>query len=523
MPDLLEELKWRGLLKDCTDEAGLREHLAAGPRTVYCGFDPTAPSLTIGNLVPIMMLRHFKEAGHRVIVLQGGATGRIGDPSGKEAERAMRTEDEVQAQLEAQTAIFKNVLGGDVAIVDNFDWFKGMGFLQVLRDVGKHFSISQMIKRDSVANRLEREQGISYTEFSYMLLQAYDFLHLFRAEGCTVQMAGADQWGNIVSGVDLIDRDRAEIAHRFVTPIFKMADYSRGSKFAERIGEPPGASDDTPRGLAWEIKAHQLIQSFVPTVGEKSTAWGNRRRLKAHTRDTNPEIRACAEECLSLIEAYEAQAAFGLVAPLLLKSDGSKFGKTEAGAIWLSSPSYEGFAGTSAYAFSQFWLNADDADVPRFLRTFTLLPRAEIEELERLTNEEPHQRAGQKALAHHVTALVHGEEARDRAEAAASALFSGEVAGLDEATLNEVFAAAPSTEHPRASLAGEGVALVDLLPETSLAQSKRESREFLTNGAVSVNGVKVALDARLTESSLLHDRVALIRRGKKKWHVTRWV
>ncbi len=443
-PDFIDELKWRGLYHQCTDESGLRAHLASGRRSAYCGFDPTSDSLTIGNLVPMLMLRHWQRAGHAPVVVVGGGTGLIGDPSGKSAERQLMTEERVRANVEAQTKIFTRVLDftGPYAakITNNLDWLGNLGFIEALRDIGKHFSVNEMIKRDSVRERLEnREQGISYTEFSYMLLQAYDFLHLYRTMGVTAQIAGSDQWGNIVAGIDLI----------------------RKSTNPDREG------------------------------GSSST--------------TNPAR-----------QQGEA-ASFGLTAPLVTKSDGGKFGKTESGAIWLSPDR------TSPYAFHQFWLNASDADAGRWIRFFTILPHEEVEALERSHAADPGKREAHRALARHMTAMLHGESAMRDAEAAAQALFSGDVAGLPLATLTEVFASVPSSEHRRAELTGGGLALVDLLPSTTLCKSKREAREHLQAGAVSVNGRVVGIDDRLNESMLLHGTIAAIRRGKKAWHVTRWV
>lgn len=444
MADLIDELKWRGLFHQCTDEAGLRAHLASGTRRAYCGFDPTADSLTIGNLVPIILLRHWQLAGHAPVVVVGGGTGLIGDPSGKSAERQLMTEERVRANVEAQTKIFERVLDFSgpraATVTNNLDWLGKLGFIEALRDIGKHFSINEMIKRDSVRDRLEnREQGISYTEFSYMLLQAYDFLHLYRTMGVTAQLAGSDQWGNIVPGIDLIRR----------------------STNPDREGAGP-------------------------------------------PRNTGP--------------AREHAIAFGLTAPLVTKADGSKFGKTESGAIWLSPER------TSPYAFYQFWLNASDADAGKWVRFFTFLRHDEVEALEQSHAAEPGKRDAHRALARHMTTLLHGEPAMHEAEAAAQSLFSGDVAGLSLVTLNEVFASVPSSEHRRDELAsGEGLPLVDLLPLTSLCKSKREAREHLSAGAVTVNGRVAGVDDRLTAGMLLHGRIAAIRRGKKAWHVMRWV
>jgi tyrosyl-tRNA synthetase len=420
------------MFNQCTDEPGLIAHLDQ-PRRVYCGFDPTADSLTIGNLVPIMALKAFVRHGHEPVVVLGGATGRIGDPSGKDNERKLLDDAQIGLNIAGQRRIFERLLGREVALVDNDEWFRSMSAYTFLRDVGKHFSVNQMIARDSVRNRLEREgQGISYTEFSYMLLQAYDFLHLYRDRGVTLQFAGADQWGNTVSGVDLVRRL-----------------HGQGPQ-----GEP---------------------------------------------------------------------LAFGLTAPLVTRADGGKFGKSEAGAVWLTHERQSGQPGTSPYAYYQFWLNVSDEDVRRYLSIFTELPLATIDELTAAHAAAPHERIAQRALAEHATSLLHGAEALQRAQAAATALFSGAVRELDAQTLAEAFADVPSSEHDRAQLGGDGIALVDVLAQTSLAKSKGEARKHLDAGAVCVNGDKVsALDARLTTGDLLGDAVVLLRRGKKAWHVTRW-
>ncbi len=433
--DFLDELEWRGLLKDATDRQGLAEHFSTGSRRIYAGFDPSADSLTIGNLIPITVLAHARQAGHEVVVLMGGGTGLIGDPSGKSAERMLLTEETVAHHVQCQRPIFESVLGNvegpEFRIVNNADWLTKLGYIEVLRDVGKHFSVNMMIQKDSVKSRLEdREQGISYTEFSYMILQGYDFLHLHRELGVSVQCGGSDQYGNIIVGADLIRR-------------------------AAEGGE--------------------------------------------HT-------------------------AFGFVAPLVTKADGGKFGKTESGAVWLTA------ARTSPYAYYQFWLNASDDDVgpPQadgrggWLRKFTLLPRDEIESVEREHADAPGKRLAQRTLAREATRLLHGDEEMQQAEAAGKALFSGEIAGLPEATLRDVFAEVPSSEHAKATLAGEGADLVELLVETGLAKSKREAREFIANGSVSVNGEPAGEGRRLTEGDLLHGSMAALRRGKKAWHVTRW-
>jgi|688.fasta_scaffold162849_2 tyrosyl-tRNA synthetase len=424
MHGFLDELSWRGLLHQTTSES-LPAHLATPGRVGYAGFDPTADSLTVGNYVPMKLLAHWQRAGHRPVVLMGGGTGLIGDPSGKSAERQLLDEEAVRHNVSRQRTIFERVIDfsatGDRAatVVDNGDWLRGLGYVEVLRDVGKHFSVNQMIMRDSVRTRLEgREQGISYTEFSYMILQAYDFLHLHRSIGCTVQLGGADQWGNIVSGIDLVRR----------------------------------------------------------------VAQGE---------------------------------AFGITNPLVTRSDGGKFGKSERGAIWLTADR------TSPFRFHQFWLNTADADAGRFLRWFTFLPRERIEALDRSAAERPQEREAQRVLADEMTELFHGPTERANAEAAGRALFSGELSALDARTVGEIAEDLPSTRLEPGELGGEGLALVELLPRTTLAASKREARDFLQAGAVQVNGTKAAADARLTPRDLLHGSVALLRRGKKQWHAVR--
>jgi tyrosyl-tRNA synthetase len=430
--DFLEELRWRHQLHQCTGDDALVEHLRTPGRIAYCGFDPTADSLTIGNYIPMKLLALWQRCGHRPVVVMGGGTGLIGDPSGKDAERQLMTREQVDANVRGCMRIFERVLDFDPAnpnaavIVNNADWLAELGYVEVLRDVGKHFSVNTMIQKDSVRDRLEnREQGISYTEFSYMILQAYDFLHLHRSMNCTVQMAGSDQFGNIVAGIDLIRREFG-------------------------AGEHGG----TP--------------------------------------------------------------AYAITAPLVLRSDGKKIGKTESGAIWLTADR------TSPYQFYQYWINVDDRDAVQFLRWFTLMEQDEIESIARDHEAAPQERAAQRALARWMTDLLHGDDERARVEQASGALFSGDVAGLDERMLDDVFADVPCSMHDRAALEGDGLSLVTVLPETTLAQSKREAREFLGNGAIAVNGRRVDGDYALTGTDLLHGRTILLKRGKKSWHATRW-
>jgi len=425
---LLRELVARGLLYQRTAEGPLDDHLEADARTGYCGFDPTAPSLTIGNLIPVQLLVHFQRAGHKPIVLMGGGTGLIGDPSGKDRERPLLDRDEIAANVRAQGRILERLLDFDGAlpnaaeIVNNADWLGELRFLDVLRDVGKHFSVNAMIQRDSVRERLSnRAHGISYTEFSYMILQAYDYLHLARARGCTLQLAGSDQYGNIVAGIDLIHRVEGADRH-----------------------------------------------------------------------------------------------AFGLTAPLVTHADGRKIGKSEGGSIWLSADR------TSPYAFYQYWINLPDADVMHFARRFSLLSLEEIDALEAEQRGAPDRRNAHRTLAAHMTDRLHGIDERRRAELASRVLFGeGDLRELDARTLDEVFVDVPHSGHGRDQL-GAGYSLVELLPETSLASSRREAREFLRNGAIWVNGESAQADKTLGPDDLLPGGLILLRRGKKKWHATRW-
>jgi tyrosyl-tRNA synthetase len=430
----LDELDWRGLLYQATADAALRTHLASPGRVAYAGFDPTSDSLHIGHLVPLTLLMHWQRHGHTPIAVMGGGTGLIGDPSGRDDERDLISRAAVDANVQSQKRIFEKLLDfsdslpNSAKLVNNIDWLDRVTYIDMLRDVGKHFSINEMIQRESVKRRLEqREQGISYTEFSYALLQAYDFLHLRRECACTVQLGGQDQYGNIVSGIDLI------------------------------------------------------------------------RREFGHTADGGD--------------------AFGITAPLIKRSDGRKMSKSEGSAIWLSTETRDA---TSVYGFYQYFINLPDDDAVPWLKLFTMLARTEIDEIAQRHRAAPHERAAQRALAAHMTRMVHGESELQRVIAASEALFSGSVEGLDEPLLNEVFAEAPSTEHDRAALEGAGVELAELLSQTSLAQSKREAREFLSNGAVAVNGAKVDAGHRLTTKDLLYGRLILLRRGKKHWHATRW-
>jgi len=425
--DFLTELSSRGLLHQVSHEEALRAHLGSGVRRAYAGFDPTADSLTIGNFIPIKLLMHWQRAGHQPVVVMGGGTGLIGDPSGKSAERQLMTRETVEHNVQSQRRIFERLLdfsgSTGAQLQNNLDWLSQLSFIEALRDVGKHFSVNAMMQRDSVRDRLHnREQGISYTEFSYMILQAYDYLHLRRAQGVTVQMGGSDQWGNIVSGCDLIRRML-----------------------------PDGQND-----------------------------------------------------------------SFAVTAPLVTRSDGGKFGKTESGAVWLSPER------TSPYAFYQFWLNTDDSDLIRYLRLFTFFSTDEISELQAAHEKDPGARVAHRALARHMTELLHGPSERAQAEAATQALFSGDVRELSEKTLREVFSAVPTSQHDKHLLSSDGIALIEVMALTSLCKSKREAREFLQSGSVSVNGRKVGPDDKLLPTDLLYGSLVAIRRGKKSWHLLRF-
>ncbi|WEH26705.1 tyrosine--tRNA ligase [Streptomyces sp. AM 3-1-1] len=412
MTDIVDDLKWRGLFAQSTDEEALRKALANGPVTFYCGFDPTAASLHVGHLVQVLTVRRLQQAGHRPLALVGGATGQIGDPR-PTAERTLNdpaTIAEWVNRLRAQIEPFLDFDGPSAArMVNNLDWTSGLSAIAFLRDIGKHFRVNKMLTKESVARRLESEQGISYTEFSYQLLQAMDFLELYRRHGCVLQQGGSDQWGNLTAGVDLIHR-------------------------------------------------------------------------------VEPEAQVHA-----------------LATPLMTKADGTKFGKSESGAVWLDP------AMTTPYAFYQFWLNVDDRDISRYTRILSFRPRAELEELEAVTAERPQARTAQRALAEELTTLVHGEAQTRAVVAASRALFGqGELAELDEATL-----AAALGELPRASVA-EPASVVDLLVETGLVASKSAARRTIKEGGAYVNNAKVtAEDAVPAASELLHDRWLVLRRGKK--------
>lgn len=417
-PHLLDELTERGLVAQNSDPAALADHLAT-PRTVYCGFDPTAGSLHIGHLVPLLMLRRFQLAGHTPVALVGGATGLIGDPSFKATERSLNSADTVQAWVASLSAQIRALLPADEGLsapqlVNNGDWMGQMSALDFLRDIGKHFSVNAMLARESVRQRLARpDQGISFTEFSYALLQSYDFAVLHQRLGCTLQIGGNDQWGNITSGMDLT------------------------------------------------------------------------RRL------------------------HQAQV-HGMTLPLITKADGTKFGKTEGGAVWLDP------ALTSPYAFYQFWLGTADEDVYRFLRYYSFMSLSEIDALEAEDAKRQGRKQAQQVLANELTELVHGKAALAAVQRISELLFSGDVARLGESDLAQL----AQDGMPCSTVSGE-TDLVSLLVSCGLANSKRIARELLAAGAISLNGV-IKQDEQLSTNDRLFGRYLLLRRGKKQYHLVEW-
>jgi tyrosyl-tRNA synthetase len=419
---VFDELGWRGLIADCTDAENLPKRVAS-PITLYCGFDPTADSLHVGNLVPLLALRRFQLFGHNPIALAGGATGLIGDPSGKSAERQLLTRESLDANIASVKNQLSRLLDFNAAqnparLVDNASWTAPVSFLDFLRDIGKHFSVNMMVAKESVRARMEdRDSGISYTEFSYMLLQAFDFYELRKQFNCELQIGGSDQWGNITAGMDLC-----------------------------------------------------------------------RKKLGAHV--------------------------FGLTLPLITNADGSKFGKTVAGAVWLDPKK------TSVYRFYQFWIRTDDRDVVKMLKYFTFLTREEIEDLERQHTEKPEARVAHKALAKAVTDLIHGPQATAEAIRASEILFGGELTGISEATFNDIVGEVPTKPIERAKLEGAGSPLVELLAHSGLSQSKGQARKDIEGGGININNVREANAARaITANDLIFGKHLLLRKGKRNYVV----
>ncbi len=411
MTGILDELSWRGLVAQTTDEAALREALDAGPITLYCGFDPTAASLHVGNLMQILAVRRFQDFGHRPLLLVGGATGLIGDPR-MSGERTLNPVDVVAGwvdRIRAQIEPFMRFDGDNPAcMVNNYDWIAGLDTVTFLRDVGKHFRMGTMLAKETVARRLASDEGISYTEFSYQVLQGMDFLELYRRHGCVLQTGGSDQWGNLLAGTELIRKAEGATAHAVATP-------------------------------------------------------------------------------------------------LVTKADGTKFGKTEGGSVWLDAEM------TSPYAFYQFWVNSDDAEVVQYLKYFTFRSREEIEALERAVAEEPHKREAQRALAYDVTALVHGDKAADAVLKASQAIFGrGELAGLDAKTLEGVAQEVPSAEIPA------GTTIVDALVAVGLVESRSAARRAVGEGGAYLNNENVPdPDFALNAKAAITGGWAVVRRGKK--------
>ncbi len=418
---LLQDLHERGLIAQLTDAETLDKMLQEEKITLYCGFDPTADSLHLGHLVPVLILKRFQQAGHKPIALVGGATGMIGDPSFKATERKLNTPDVIASwvgKIRGQVEPFLSFEGANAALMaNNHDWFGAMNCLEFLRDIGKHFSVNAMIKKESVQQRLEREdQGISYTEFSYSLLQGYDFAELYKRHQCVLQVGGSDQWGNITAGTDLT------------------------------------------------------------------------RRLH-HTQ------------------------VYGMTVPLITKADGTKFGKTESGAVWLDPKK------TSPYAFYQFWLNTADADVYKFLKFFTFLPVARINEIEAADKASGGKPEAQRILAEEATRLVHGEVALMAARRITECLFSGQLADLTENDLEQL----AQDGMPGITLDSAADSLIDALAASGLAKSKSEARTFIQGGSVTINGAKAdSLDHRLVGDDRLYGRFTILRRGKKQYAMLRW-
>lgn len=415
---LLEDLKWRGLIYQQTDESGIENILNKEQVTLYCGAHPTADSLHIGHLLPFLTLRRFQEHGHRPLVLIGGGTGMIGDPSGKSEERTLQTEAQVETNVQGINKQMHKIFEFDTEkgakLVNNKDWLGQISLIDFLRDYGKHVGVNYMLGKDSIQTRLEH--GISYTEFTYTILQAIDFGHLNRTYNCKVQVGGSDQWGNITSGIELMRR------------------------------------------------------------------------------------------------MYGQTEAYGLTIPLVVKSDGKKFGKTEGGAVWLD------VAKTSPYEFYQFWINTTDDDVIKFLKYFTFLEQEEIEALEKSLNEAPHLREAQKALAENVTRFIHGQDALDDAIRISQALFAGDLQSLSASELKEGFKDVPQVE-----LSSETRNIVEVIVETGISSSKRQAREDVNNGAIYINGIRQQdVNYELTSEDKIENEFTIIRRGKKKYFMVNY-
>ncbi|WP_299366130.1 tyrosine--tRNA ligase [Winogradskyella sp.] len=429
--NFVEELQWRGMLHQSMP--GVEEHLSEAMRSAYVGFDPTADSLHIGNLVPIMLLAHYQRCGHKPVALVGGATGMIGDPSGKSNERNLLDENTLRHNQEAIKKQLSHFLdfesnGPNAAVlVNNYDWMKEFSFLGFIRDVGKHITVNYMMAKDSVKNRISGEssnEGMSFTEFTYQLVQGYDFLHLYRANDCTIQMGGSDQWGNITTGTELI----------------------------RRIGNGKG---------------------------------------------------------------------FAITCPLITKSDGSKFGKSEGGNVWLDAKR------TSPYKFYQYWLNSSDEDAEKYIKIFTFLDEVEINEIISQHDEAPHLRALQKQLAKEITTMVHSKEDFENAKKASNILFSKsfkeDIQTLDEATFLDVFEGVPQAHIPQSEF-DEGLDMIGALAaKTSFLKSNGEARRALKENSISVNKEKVKEDYKLSTEDLINDRYIILNKGRKNTYIIKVV
>lgn len=410
--DIIDDLKYRGLINQVTDEEGLREALKK-PIKFYCGFDPTGDSLHVGHLLIIVIMMRMQKAGHHPIALVGGGTGLIGDPSGRSTERQLNEHEIVEGYADSireQLSRFLDFKDGQATLANNYDWLGELSMIEFLRDVGKHFPLNYMLSKDSVASRLDA--GISFTEFSYMLLQSFDYLNLYEKEGCRLEIGGSDQWGNITAGLELIRRTGHE--------------------------EP----------------------------------------------------------------------AFGLTFPLITKSDGTKFGKSSGGAIWLDPEK------TTPYEWYQFWINAADNDVVNYLKYFTFLPKEEIESLAEEVKSYPEKRTAQKRLAAELTKLVHGKKALEQAEHISEALFSGELSRLTAEEIKQGFKDVPTykaaSNHP--------IELIELIAAAGIAPSKRQAREDIQNGAIYINGVRQTdLHHVISDDERIEGQFTIIRRGKKKY------
>jgi len=420
---ILDELAWRGLINDCTDSEALTKRLDEGPTVLYCGFDPTADSLHVGNLIPLIALRRFQDFGHIPIPLAGGATGAIGDPSGKSAERNLLTHEMLAANIASVKEQLKKLLDFEAKenparLLDNADWTNDVTLLDFLRDIGKHFTVNSMVAKESVRARMEdRDAGISYTEFSYMLLQAFDYCHLKKEHACDLQIGGSDQWGNITAGIEL-----------------------------------------------------------------------TRRKLNA--------------------------SVFGLTLPLITNADGTKFGKTEAGSVWLD------VARTSVYKFYQFWIRTDDRDVIRYLKYFTFLKQEKISELETKHEANPAAREAHNALAVAMTNLIHGETATTEAQQASKILFGGDLKGINEGTFNEIVGEVPTLKIEKAKLGGEGMPILELYVASGLCQSNGQARKDLQGGGLNLNNERQSdPQLKITTDSLLFGKHLLLRKGKRNYTV----